>query len=273
MAFRDLQELVWEKELTFYRDLDRIDATVRVDFRGLNTELLIGFPLQLDLETARALYDVPFAAVERRPYFEVQSDSPEAEGAPVELAKLGGTGHYPALDWVAYGDDEWGMVLANQGTPAHRLMNGDIEVIVLRSPTMIDSGFHPPVGAHDNGRHEFRFALQPYEGEVFASGAYRLGQMLNAPPLISEGAAREAGSVLQLEAAGVVLSCLKPAERGKGIIIRTYEARGEKARGSITLAGNAGEACETDLMEQPGKAVNLKRLTWRPYEVKTLLVR
>lgn len=271
MPFRDLQELTWEKELIFYRELERIDVTVRMDFKGKNTEILLGFPLQLDLATTHMLYDVPFAAVERRPYFELESDSPEVRDAPLHLAKLGGTGHYPALDWVAYGDDQWGMVLANQGTPAHRLMNGEIEVIVLRSPTTIESGLYPPPGSRENGHHEFRFALQPYQGDPFSGGAYRLGQCLNAPPITAHGVPKsEAGSLVSIDAPGVVLSCLKPAERGEGIIIRTYETRGERSRGRVTFSQPVAETHGTDLMERPQKAVAPRRLTWRPYEIKTL---
>jgi len=84
---------------------------------------------------------------------------------------------------------------------------------------------------------------------------------------------KQPGSLLTLNAPGVAWSCVKPAERGEGLIIRTYETRGQKAKGSLALAMRVAEVWETDLAEKPLRKANLKRLTWRPYEVKTLLVR
>lgn len=272
VVFADLRRLEWEKEVIFYRDLDRLEVRVDMDFHGRNTEVSLSFPLPLDLKAARALYDIPFAAVERKPYFELPSDSPELPGAPLHQAKLGGHGHYPALDWVAYQDGKWGMALANEGTPAHRLMNGRIEVLVLRSPTTIASDFAPPAGAYDNGHHQFCFALQPYRGNVFDSGAYRLGQQFNARSLAALGADAASRSLLQIQAPGIVLSCLKPAERGEGYILRTYETAGEAVEGAIQTTLPVAAAWETDLMERPLRQVDLARLKWRPYEIKTLRV-
>ena len=281
VIFADLQRLAWEKEVIFYRDLERIDVVVRVDFAGRNTEVMLGFPLQLDLAHSRAVYEIPFAAIERRPYYEIPAGSPELKGAPLHLAKLGGTGAWPALTWVAYGDRDWSMLCANQGTPSHRLMNGMIEVGVLRSPTPISSGFHTPPGAWDNGHHEFRFALLPLQGDAVRSGAFRLGPAFNAPPLVAEQevdlAAPRRHSVLSLEAPGVGFSCFKPAERrpaeGRaGYILRTFETGGRKARGRVRLEGPIAAAWETDLMEQPVRQVDPARLEWRPWEIKTLLL-
>jgi alpha-mannosidase len=272
----DLRRLAWEKEVIFYRDLDRIDVVVRMDFQAQNIEVMLGFPLQLDLAHTRAVYEVPFAAVERRPYYEIPAFSPELKGAPLHLAKLGGTGAWPALTWVAYGDQHWSMLCANQGTPSHRLMNGMIEIGVLRTPTPISSGFHTPPGALENGRHEFRFALLPLQGDAVRSGAFRLGPAFNAPPLLAarqvDPAAPASRTFLSLEAPGVGFSCFKPAERREGYILRTFETAGRRARGRVRLEQPIVAAWETDLMEQPLRPVDPARLQWQPWEIKTLLL-
>ncbi len=276
VIFSDLRRLAWEKEITFYRDLERIDVTVRMDYRAQNTEVMLGFPLQLDLAHTKALYEVPFAALERRPYFEVPADSPELKGAPLHLAALGGKGAWPALTWVAYGDRDWSMLCANQGMPSHRLMSGMIEIGVLRSPTPISSNFHTPPGAHENGRHEFRFSLLPFRGEAVRSGAYRLGPALNAPPLINaqtvDPAAPAAHTYLTVEAPSVAFSCFKQAERRPGFLLRTFETAGRKSRGRLKADFTIKAAWETNLMEEPVRQVDPARLQWRPWEIKTLLL-
>jgi len=276
VVFSDLKRLHWEKELVFYRELDRIECAVRLDWEGKNTEILVGFPLQLDLARARAVYDVPFGAMERKPYFEVPFSSPEREGAPLHLAELGGKGAWPALTWVAYGDDEWGMVLANQGTPSHRLMSGMIEVGVLRSPTTKSSGFNAPVSARENGHHEFRFALVPFLRDWRNGQAYRLGACFNAAPLVqvlnAEPAREPARSYLELNAPGVAFSAWKAAERGGGYVLRTFETEGRATSGGILTKFLPARVHELDLMERPVRQVDPERLSWRPFEIKTLLL-
>ncbi|HEY3398255.1 MAG TPA: glycosyl hydrolase-related protein [Armatimonadota bacterium] len=276
IIFPELIRLQWEKELVFYPDLERIDATVRLDFAGENTEVLIGFPLQIDLHSSKALYEIPFASVERRPYYEVPYGSPELEGAPLHLAALHGKGAWPAQNWVAYGDKDWGMLLANQGTPSHRLMSGVIEVGVLRSPTLMSSNYRVPPLAKDNGKHEYHFALQPFQRSVFNDEVYRLGARHNAPPLVSQAkldpAAPRSSECLSLEAPGVSCAAFKRAERSHSYILRTFETAGKKASGKVVTGFPVAKAYEADLMEQPGAEVNLSRLKWRPYEIKTLLL-
>ena len=62
-------------------------------------------------------------------------------------------------------------------------MNGMIEVGVLRSPTRKASAFSPPRSALENGRHEYEFAVIPYQRDHRRDSAYKLGARLNAPPL------------------------------------------------------------------------------------------
>ena len=276
VIFADLKRLGWEKELVFYHDLDRIDANIRIDWEGKNTEILAGFPLALDLAHTKAVYEVPFGALERKPYFEVPFSSPEKEGAPFHLAQYEGKGAWPALGWVAYGDHRWGMVLANRGTPSHRLMSGMIEVGILRSPTSKGSNFSVPESAYENGRHEFRFALMPFKGDWRDGRAYELGAWFNAEPIVrvaeaADGAA-DIHSYLSLSAPGVAFSAFKKAERQDGLVLRTFETEGRPAQGSIETSFELASAQELDLMERPVRQADPHNLTWRPFEIKTLLL-
>ncbi|MHB9025632.1 MAG: glycoside hydrolase family 38 N-terminal domain-containing protein [Armatimonadota bacterium] len=273
VVYADLKFLRWEKELVFYRDLERIDVTVRLDWQGKNTEILLGFPLLLDLATSRACCEIPFGMLERKPYFEVPVNSPELAGAPLHLAKFGGKGAWPALGWVAYGDRDWGLVLANRGTPSHRLMSGMIEVGVLRSPTSKGSAFSVPTPAYENGRHEFSFSLLPYRGDLPAGQASRLGACFNAAPLVTMGAAASTSrGYVTLDVSGVAFSAWKRAERGEGYVLRTYETAGAEAQGALRLNFPHGKVYETDLMEEPVREVDPANLRWRPFEIKTLRI-
>lgn len=275
VVYADLHYLRWEKELIFYRDLERIDAIVRIDWQGRNTEIFVGFPLQLDLRHTRALYEIPFAALERKAYFEVPAYSPEAKDIPQHLARSGGKGGWPALTWAAYQDQSWGLALANRGTPAHRIMNGRIEVAVLRSPTTKSSNFNVPPLALENGPHTWEFAVQPYQGDLRRSTATTLGACFNAPPLLQPvtlTGAEAPENLLTITPPGISFSAFKQAERREGYLLRTYETFGRKATGKLLTAFPLAEAYECNLMEEPVQQVNPGKLTWRPYEIKTLLL-
>jgi alpha-mannosidase len=152
-------------------------------------------------------------------------------------------------------------------------MSGMIEVGVLRSPTSIGSNFTVPESAWENGAHTFRFALQPFQGELAASGAYALGTAFNARPLTAVGAVEPgAHSLLALDAPGVAFSAFKHAERGEGYILRTFETMGQAVAGRIRTAFPIARAAECDLMEQPVRDVELETLNWRAFEIKTLRI-
>ena len=276
VVFADLKRLAWEKELVFYHDLERIDARVRLTFKGRNTEVFAAFPLKLDLASTQAWYDIPCGALQRRPYYEVPVGSPEAADAPTHLAAFGGKGAWPAIGWVAYQDKDWGLALANRGTPSHRLQNGTIEVGILRSPTMKSSVFDPPVEACENRTIAYEFALLPYAGDWRTANAHRLGAVFNLPPVIAAERGTDAPaspqSWLKLVAPGIVLSALKWRERGEGLVLRTFETFGRETTGALETAFPVADVQELDLMEQPVRAADPARLHWRPFEIKTLLL-
>ena len=168
------------------------------------------------------------------------------------------------------------MVLANRGTPSHRLMSGMIGVGLLRSPTTKGSNFSVPESAYENGRHEFRFALMPFREDWRAGRAYELGACFNAEPIVrvaeAGGGAAGTYTYLSLSAPGVDFSALKRAERQNGFVLRSFETEGRQAQGSIETSFALASVKELDLMERPVREADPRKLSWRPFEIKTLLL-
>ena len=66
---------------------------------------------------------------------------------------------------------------------------------------------------------------------------------------------------------------VKPAEDGSGnIVLRLYEAAGVRANAALSVDLPFTAAEETDMLEEKGQPTDLSRLTFRPFEIKTLLV-
>ncbi|MCC7330006.1 MAG: hypothetical protein IT484_07605 [Gammaproteobacteria bacterium] len=117
--------------------------------------------------------------------------------------------------------------------------------------------------AGQDGRFTFRYSLAG--GDSFdAAQATRFGQAVQQPlwATVMGGDGAKAGSSVAAGfcevSPGVELSCVKPAEDGRGVIIRVHETGGRPtdARVIIKLAG-VRRATACDLVERDGKPIDL----------------
>ena len=266
------QSLKFKKIYRFYRELDYFTVKIVLDWKGNNTKISLRFPLELDVHNASALYSVPFGAMARSPYYEVEKKyrSTLHELNPETYQHAGGD--WPALHWVDYSDFGKGCSLANSGTPAHQLVNGNIIVSLLRSGTMLADGFlAPQPGAFDNGIHEYEFAVRPHSAKERDS-VPRTGELLNREPVVFPGksaAKASSCSFLAIDAPNVVISSFRATESGK--VLRIYESLGRKTMVLLTLPENC-VLSESDLEEREWRPVPKDKIVLTPFEIKTLKI-
>jgi alpha-mannosidase len=169
-----------------------------------------------------------------------------------------------AHKWVAVQDDESGFALLNDSKYGHRVKGGLISLNLLRAPTFPDK-------TADRGIHRFAYAMRPFATDDLA-GVVRDGYRLNNPVLVTPGATL--ASVAATDNPAIIVETIKPAENGSGVILRLYESLGRPAVTALRteLPGASGHysARETDLMETRLDAVDLGRLTFGPFEIKTI---
>lgn len=165
-----------------------------------------------------------------------------------------------AHKYVDVSDGVRGLSLLNDCKYGHRAKNGRISLNLLRSPVFPDP-------EADRGEHSFTYALLPHEGacgwQTVAQGYH-----LNQPPLVAEGAL-PLWSMAATTRENVVIDTIKGAQDGQGIVLRLYEAVGQ----ATVTALNLGFPCrlvECDLMENPIGTVDTEKLTFSPFEIKTL---
>ena len=112
----------------------------------------------------------------------------------------------------------------------------------------------PTPGAQAIGRHAFAFAVFLHEGEPARalSEAHRF-----ANPLVAEAAAVHEGPLpprmrfLQVSPPQVVLTALKPAEEGEGIVVRLYNPSAEPLEAVVEFWRADLAAALVDLEERP----------------------
>jgi alpha-mannosidase len=134
-----------------------------------------------------------------------------------------------------------------------------MELSLLRSPTSPD-----PVA--DQGLHRFTYSLLPHGGDLVAGGVVDAGIDLNVPLEVTlvpggsgQGARPARFSSLRFDRPGVVLSALKPAEPGDGLVLRFYEAHGSRGPVGIDLALPVARANRADLLGARGRAWSSSR--------------
>ncbi len=184
---------------------------------------------------------------------------PTTERDSVERAQFEVCAHR----WIAVEDEAGGFALLNDGKYGHRAKAGLLSLSLLRSPTFPDR-------TADRGHHEFAYAVRPFApgalAEVIADG-YRLG----APVRIERVA--PFAPVATSSDAGVIVETIKPAEHGEGTVLRLYESLGRGATTAIATTIPHGTAVETDLLERPIGPVDLTRLDFAPFRIRTILLR
>ena len=83
-------------------------------------------------------------------------------------------------------------------------------------------------------------------------------------------------SLISSGAPNVVIETLKPCEDGgRAFIARVYEAEGAYTHGELQLGFEPSAVYETNMLEEPQQeltAASSLRLTFRPFEIKTLKI-
>jgi len=165
-----------------------------------------------------------------------------------------------AHKWVAVEDDNAGFALLNDSKYGHRVKNGLLSLALLRAPTFPDK-------TADRGIHRFSYAMRPFAtGEL--GDVVRDGYRLNNPVLISPGATLP--SMASTDHPAVIVETIKPAESEEGVIVRLYESLGRPAATALRTELPHANATETNLMELPIGPIDLGRLEFTPFEIKTI---
>ena len=214
-------------ELTYYLcdGLARVDVCIVVEWRERHKFLKFAIPTAL--EQARATFEVPYGAIER-----------EANGEEEPLQRwldLSGTiSGRPA-----------GLALVNDCKYGGDVLGSEMRLSLARSPIY---AFHDPAKPEpgktyrylDQGEQVIRLRLVPHAGSWQEAGVVREAESLNAPlyfrhETIQDGQVAFYGSAVELKPPNLILTVLKKAEQGDGLVVRFYESAGRATEASLDL--------------------------------------
>ena len=212
---------------------------------------------QAKLKMLRADFDVSIAAAEV--LCDIQMGSvrrPTGDESPTEKAQFEICAH----KYVDLSEAGHGISLLNDCKYGHRVKGRRMSLNLLRSPVWPDP-------TADRGAHCFTYALFAHEGDC-GTETLAHAYALNKPLRVFKGAA-DVGSLAWTDNPAVVVETLKQSEDGEGVILRLFESQGKAAVCKLeTVFG--GKAVECDLMEKEIGAVDLGRLEFGGYEMRTV---
>ncbi|MEW6073790.1 MAG: glycoside hydrolase family 38 C-terminal domain-containing protein [Planctomycetota bacterium] len=186
----------------------------------------------------------------------------------------------PGHRWMDLSQPGLGLAVLDDGIYGRSCHENVLGLSLLRSPSFPDPGA-------DRGEHTMRYGLHPHGGDWRAAGVPRATDEFAEGTVVVPLAGLAGGAEaelprpfdLVLEEGDVEVACFKPAEDGRGRILRLVERHGGLARGRILWRGSAPAVRPVDLLERPATAAEearaedgATRFVLRPFRILSLRV-
>ncbi len=245
------------QDITLYALQPRVDVATHVDWQEKRTLLKAAFPV--DVLSPRATYHIQFGTIERATHANTAHDRGRFEV----------TAHH----WADLSEGDYGVSLLNDCKYGYDVKDNVLRISLLRAS--VDPDPHA-----DEGHHDMTYSLYPHGGD-WRHGTVQQGYELNTPLLAvpvaaSEGPLPPARSFASIDADHVIIEHVKKAEDSKALVMRVYEAYGQRGTATITFAHAPKRVVACDMMEEQEVPVALKgnelSLRFTPNEIKTLKV-
>jgi alpha-mannosidase len=237
------------QEFHLYRDLPFVEIRLTVDWRQHNQLLKLRFPVSVDSPVAT--FDQPYAVIQRL----FSGDEEPCQGW------IDVSGSHPR------GGETYGLSLLNDGKYSVDVQGSDIGLTVLRSPAyahhlpaqLEPGGFYT---YQDQGLQRFTYRLLPHSGPWQDARLSQSAAELNQPPVAllatfhPNGDLPQTASFIAVDPPSILVTALKQAEDGAGLILRAWESTGASSHARLSLP--------------PFNRVFTAAFT--PYELKTFLI-
>jgi alpha-mannosidase len=281
---RDRVEIRIESRITLCRGTPRVDVRTTVENTAEDHRLRVLFPLgaPASFGSAEGIF-----SVDDRPA------SPRDASAFADWIEPPSTN--PQKSFVSVSSAGRGLSIANRGLPEHEVIlddkgNAVIALTLLRCvgwlsrPDLLarkgNGGWTLPTpGAQCVGEHLFEYSIIPHAGSWKDAGVVEVAHQFSVPPLVLALGTGLRGkvsarSVVCVDRKEIVLSAMKKAEEGDGVILRLWNASGDTVRASLSFAVPVASVHETDLAERRQRAVpgqnGVFAVEFSPWKIVTL---
>jgi alpha-mannosidase len=252
-----LQSTITQR-IVLYAGHPRIDFETTADWHEHHQLLKLAWPI--DVRATEATYEIQFGHIRR----------PTHRNTSWDLAKFECCGHR----FIDLSEHGYGVSLLNDCKYGYDVHDGVMRLTAIKATQQPDA-------TADQGEHVFTYSLLPHADTFQNAGVVRAAAELNTPVIAAptqpaEGKLPAEHRPITVDNPAVVIDTIKPAEDGKGVIVRLYESHGSHATATINLDKAPQSAEGVDLLEQPAAMPDLLhegasiKLTLKPFEVRSL---
>ena len=236
----------------------RLDFVTHVDWKEDDKMLRTSFPV--DIHAMEYTSEIQFGHVKRPNHSNTQWEFRQFENA--------------AHKWVDLSQPDYGVALMNDCKYGHYVKGNVLDINLLRSPNWPDP-------TADRAEHDFTYSLFPHSGNLVQGNVVKNAYELNIP-LDAQSIEHHKGnlpsnwSFMSVDCNNIVVSTVKKAEDENGMIIRLYEAFGQKNQAALSFGIDISKAVLTNLMEEEIEELvvesNLVTIPFKPFEIQTIRI-
>ena len=207
----------------------RLDFVTDVDWHEQHTLLKASFPTALSPNDAQ--YDIQWGRVNRSATRDTAFDAARFE--------------VPAHKWASVAEGDHAVAVLNDCKYGYDVLGGRVRITLIKCATSPDPNA-------DQGQHQFTYALLPYEANRPADldhEAYDLNAPLRCVTAL-QGLNGPRPALVTSSAANVIVETVKPANDGRGIVLRLFEAHGTASTATLTFDSHVELAEEVSIFEE-----------------------
>ncbi|WP_285136074.1 glycoside hydrolase family 38 C-terminal domain-containing protein [Microbacterium sp. lyk4-40-TSB-66] len=225
---------------------------------------LLKLRVPVDVHTDRAASEIQFGHIVRPTHTNTSWDSARFETA--------------AHRWVRVAESDFGVAVTNDSTYGHDITRHERETggtYSLVRLSIIRSAMFPDPG-QDQGAHHLEVGIVVGADVVDAVAE---GYRTNLPArVVADAAGESVAPLVTIDEPGVVVEAIKLAQDGSGdVVVRLYEALGQRAHARLEAGFEISGVVETDLLEREvdvaavsGVSGGVAQLDLRPFQLVTL---
>ncbi len=245
------------QRLYVYAGKPRIDFQTEVDWHERHLLLKVAFPVAV--HSPRATYEIQFGNVERPTHWNSSWDYARFE--------------VPAQRWADLSEGDYGVSLLNDCKYGYDIRDHLMRLTLIKSATSPDP-------EADQGEHVFTYSVYPHAGD-WREDTIRQAADLNMPLMARMAAGQTNGlpsewSLVTSSPGNLVVDTVKKAEDDARLIVRVYEAHGQRGTGRLAFGKPVQSAVECNLMEEEEGEVAFDErgleFDFLPYQIRTFKV-
>lgn len=206
------------QKLRLWANSPRLEVVTDLDWHDRRTYLRAAFPVTVLAE--EAVFDQAIGVTRR----------PTHDNTTWQRAQFEACGHR----FASLSETDWGAALLSADKYGFSAKGNRLTLSLIRGP------MYPDMLA-DEGHHHFVYALLPHDGRWWSEAVQAEADQLASPPAFVSASSETDYDIAPIGITGqqVRLHALKPAEDGKGYVVRLSEAAGRRGSFSLTLPEGA----------------------------------